>query len=704
MALENAFHGKTLGALQLTANEEYRGPFALPGLNVVRVGRNDLDSLEAAFAGASDLAGFIFEPIQGEGGVWPLETSFVRRAALLCSRRRIPLIADECQTGMGRTGTFLGCEHLGVRPDYLILSKTLGGGLAKLAALLVGKQRYRDSFDLQHSSTFADDDYSCALGLKTLELIDQSTLDRCREKGNILLAGLRRLQLRYPDVIADVRGRGLLIGLEFRPLPQSPSFLVRFLSSQEQLIPLLAGYLLHAHRIRVAPALCQRFTLRIEPSVLIGNEAIERVCSALEDVCVRLQTHDAEALTRRLSEVSTQGLRSGPAQATRPRAPLLLGRSDGGPFVLDEKRFLQQQRCPPSVRVGWLCHFIDASDFTTLEPFLADLPVDRRAACLDRFAAFARPVVLSAVDIHSRLGSKARLYPILLPVTSRWMKHWIDTRQLAVPQALVQQGLDVARSLGCGTVSLGQYTSIVTQNGRSLDAADIGVTTGNSYTVALAIQAVERANQERGTHPADLGLAVAGALGNVGRTCAQMLAPGYRRVLLVGSNKPGSRQRLQELARRIPKAEAATDLGVLASAQVVVAAMNGVDAPLGPDHFAPGAVVCDLSVPASTWLDLGALRPDLFLIKGGTVRLPVADDLEIPGFPLPPGHTFGCMAEGLLLGWEGTNDSSYIGSVRPAQVRLVEAMARRHGFELSDYKRLCVFGSPENEVLHGRLG
>jgi acetylornithine/succinyldiaminopimelate/putrescine aminotransferase/predicted amino acid dehydrogenase len=711
VALENAFHGKTLGAVQLTADEEYRGSFALSGLSVVRVRRNDLGSLDAAFTGAKGLAGFVFEPVQGEGGVWPLDSSFLRRAAELCAARRIPLIADECQTGMGRTGTFLASEALGVRPDYVILSKTLGGGLAKLAALLVGKQRYRDSFDLTHSSTFADDDFSCALGLKTLELIDQSVLERCREKGKLFLARLHRLHVQYPDVIAEVRGRGLLIGLEFRPLTQSPSSLVRFLSSQDLLVLVVAGYLLHAHRIRVAPALSRRSTLRLEPSALVSEDAIEQVCSALEDVCLRLQTHDVEALTCMLSDVPTQGLRFGPtlfasvpARARRPRAPLFPGRLDGRPFVLNEKRFRQHERCPPPVRVGWLCHFIDDGDFTALEPLLANLPVDRRAACLDRFAAFARPVVLNPVDIRSRLGNTARLYPILLPVTSRWMKHWIDTRQLAIPQELVQQGLDVARSLGCGTVSLGQYTSIVTLNGRSLAAGDIGITTGNSYTVALAIQALERANRERGADPADFVLGVAGALGNVGRTCAQMLAPHYRRVLLAGSNKPGSRQRLQELARRIPGAEAATDLAVLASADVVVAAMNAVDAPLGPEHFAPGALVCDLSVPASTWPDLGALRPDLLIIKGGTVRLPFAEDLEIPGFPLPPGHTFGCMAEGLLLGWEGLNDTSFTGSVRPGQVRRIEAMAHRHGFELSDYKRRCVFGSQENEVLHGRLG
>ncbi|MGE5192468.1 MAG: aminotransferase class III-fold pyridoxal phosphate-dependent enzyme, partial [Deltaproteobacteria bacterium] len=698
VALEDAFHGKTLGALQLTANEEYRGPFTLPEPNVIRVRRNDLDGLDAAFARVRDPAGFVFEPVQGEGGVWPLEPAFVRRAAELCALRRIPLIADECQTGLGRTGTFLACERLGVRPDYILLSKTLGGGLAKLGALLIRQQRYRASFDLQHSSTFADDDFSCALGLKTLELIDQSVLDCCREKGELLLLGLRRLQRRYPDVVADVRGLGLLLGLEFRPRQKSPGFLLRFLSSQEQLLPLVAGYLLRAHAIRVAPALSQRFTLRIEPSASISNEAIERVLSALEDVCVCLQNNDIEALTAFLSAApclhSALAAPSIDASAVEVPPPLFADRTDGKPFVRNERRFREQQRRPAGVPVGWLCHFIDGAEFATLEPSLADLPAERRDALLNRFAAFARPVVLSAVDVRSRLGKAVRLYPILLPVTSRWMKHWIDTRQLGVPQALVQQGLDVAGALGCRTVSLGQYTSIVTLNGRSLSAEGIGVTTGNSYTVALAIQALARAHEECGSDPAELVLAVAGALGNIGRTCAQMLAPRYRRVLLVGSSKPGSRERLGELARRIPNAEAATDLCILNSADIVVAATNAVDAPLGPDHFAPGAVVCDLSVPASTSPDLGALRPDLFLIKGGTVRLPGAEDLEIPGFPLPPGHTFGCMAEGLLLGWEGTPGTSFVGAVRPAQVRQVEAMAGRHGFELSDYKRLCVFGSP----------
>ena len=221
LALEGAFHGKTLGAVQLTASERCREAFELTGLNVTRIRLNDMEDLEATFARTDTLAGFIFEPILGEGGVRPVEPAFATRAAELCAERHVPLIADECQTGMGRTGNFLACEALGVQPDYVILSKALGGGLAKISAVLIHRKRYVDVFDLMHTSTYADDDYSCAIALKTLEMIDEATLAGCREKGERLLSGLRELKGEYPGVIADVRGLGLMIGVEFRRFTRS---------------------------------------------------------------------------------------------------------------------------------------------------------------------------------------------------------------------------------------------------------------------------------------------------------------------------------------------------------------------------------------------------------------------------------------------------------------------------------------------------
>ena len=119
IALEKGFHGKTLGAVQLTANQDYREPFLIDGLTVHRVRINDIAHLEQTFARIGSLAGLIFEPIQGEGGVREITPEFAQRAAALCAARGAPLIADEIQTGMGRTGTFLACEALGVTPDYV---------------------------------------------------------------------------------------------------------------------------------------------------------------------------------------------------------------------------------------------------------------------------------------------------------------------------------------------------------------------------------------------------------------------------------------------------------------------------------------------------------------------------------------------------------------------------------------------------------
>lgn len=682
IALERAFHGKTLGAVQLAGNPEHREPFALAGLRVLRVPANDRAKLERAFAEAGDLAGFIFEPIQGEGGVRLLEPAFVQRAAELCAQRAVPMIADECQTGLGRTGTFLACEALGVRPDYVILSKALGGGLAKIAALLVRRERYADEFDLKHTSTYAEDDFSCAIALKVLELVDDALIAGCREKGARLREGLRGLAARHPQLIADVRGAGLMAALEFHPLPGSASFLLRFLSAQEDLAHVLTGYLLHAHRIRVAPTLSDRFTLRFEPSALIADDEIDRLVAALGEACECLRRADALALTTFLL-----------ARGGVPAALASTVRTDSRFFAYDEPRFQERQRRGPAAKVAWLCHLIDADDFSSLEPAFASRTRDEREDFLARSVARAAPVVLSAVDVRSVTGAAVRLYPILLPFTSRWIKRQLDERRLAAPQRLVQQGIDLAHTLGCGMVSLGQYTSIATLNGTRLAARGRGVTTGNSYAIALALQAMERAHRESGRAPADSVLVIAGAAGNIGRTCAAILAPLYRRTILVGSARPGSWPRLQALAAQVPNAVATTDLAAVGEGQVVLAAMNAVDAPLAASVFAPQAVLCDLSVPAGLAPEAALTRPDLTVIKGGIAALPHGEDLEIVDFPLPRGQAYGCMAEALLLGLEGVNDTTFTGSLTPSHVERVSAMAARHGFKLADYRRACVLGT-----------
>jgi len=687
VALERGFHGKTLGALQLTANPDYREPFELAGLRVLRVRPDDGSQLERAFAEATDLAGFVFEPIQGEGGVRPLSAEFVGRAAELCAARNVPLIADEIQTGMGRTGTFLACEALGVRPDYVLLSKALGGGIAKVAALLIRSERYVPDFDRLHTSTYAEDDFSSLVALKTLELLGEEALATCRRKGERLLEALRSIGAKYPDVIADVRGRGLFAGLEFRPQTASRSFIVRMLSAKEDLVPVLSGYLFNVHRLRLLPTMSDPFTLRFEPSLLLSDEDLDRVRAALEDVCSRLRHGDSVGLTGYFLRADASSRHDEPESSEEF-------------VVFDEPAFRAADVAPEPIRLGWIFHLVDANDLTSLERPFADLSQAKRESYLRHLASQAVPVVMNCTDIRSATGQAVRLHAILLPFTSKQMKRWIDERRLHKPMVAVENGIEAARRLGCKLVALGQYTSIVTRNGLKVRDCGLGVTTGNSYALTLALEALAQAQHEADRSPGDSVLGVLGAAGNIGRACAEILAPHYRRTILVGSDKPGSRLRLDEVARTLPNAEVATDPAALRAADVVMAAVNAVDMPLSSTHFARNAIVCDLSVPTAIHPSLRGERPDVLVIRGGIAQLPRAEDLGIIGFHLPPGQTYGCMAEGLLLGYEGVFDTTFTGAITAGHVRRVTGLARKHGFRLAEYKTRCVLGSEPAEESH----
>jgi len=680
IALEGAFHGKTLGAVQLTANDEVRADFELRGLNVLRVRPNDIAHLEETFDRAGRAAAFIYEPVQGEGGVRPLAPEFVQRAAVLCARTGAALVADEIQAGLGRTGTFLASEALGVKPDYIALSKALGGGLAKVAALLVSADRYVADFDLKHTSTYAEDDFSCAIALKALELIDDDMLARAREKGESLLAGLWSLARAYPGVIADVRGRGLMIGLELRP--QSSGFVLRMLSEQDDLALAVAGYLFNVHRIRILPTLSNPWTLRLEPSSLISDDDIDRFLAAMEDVCVKLHAGDAVALTEYLAEPVDD-------------APDAVAR-DGG-FTNDPAAWPAESSIP---RVAWLCHMIDADALLCFERPFQRLTYARRESYLRRYSTRGKPILFTPTDVRSAAGRTVRLYPIGLFYTSSHIKDLIDRDDTDAIRRVVDNAIDVAIDHGCRVLSLGQYTSIVTLNGTSVRRPGLGLTTGNSYALALALQAVERAQAERGVDPSASTLAIVGASGNIGRAVAEVCAARYRRVHLVGSGKSGALLRLREFAKSIPNATVSTDPATVRGADVVIAAVNAVDTPLGPDAFAENAIVCDVSVPACVRPETWDARPDLMLFKGGIARLPGGEELAITSFPLPAGQTYGCMAEGLLLGFEGVRDATFTGTIRAEHIRRVEAMAARHGFALADFKRSCPLGAERREDVH----
>jgi acetylornithine/succinyldiaminopimelate/putrescine aminotransferase/predicted amino acid dehydrogenase len=688
ITLEKGFHGKTLGAVQLTANQDYREPFEIPGLTVYRVRANDITHLEQTFSRVSHLAGFVFEPIQGEGGVQPIDAAFAQRAAALCAARNAPLIADEIQTGMGRTGRFLACEALGVSPDYVALSKALGGGLAKISATLIRRERHIDKFDVLHTSTYAEDDYSSAIALKTLELLDDAALDECRRKAGRLTRGLRQLMAAYPEVIVDVRGRGLMIGVEFRRMLDNPSFMLRLLTNQDDLVFVIVGYLFNVHRIRVAPTLSDPQTIRLEPSLLIADSEIDRVLSALDDVCGKLRARDVIGLTRYFIEGSD-------------RNTLTRVASDAKYVIYEEPAYWKRELDPPAIRVAWLFHLMNADDLITLEPGAAQLAAPDRERYLQHFAPRSNPIVMSSVDVRSVTGATVRFYAILLPHTSRQMKLALEEHDFFRVRHSIDKAVAVAKHIGCDVIALGQYTSIVTRNATTFQLPHVGVTTGNSYTIALAIDAINHACQDRGIASDAATLVVVGASGNIGQTCAEILAPHYQRTVLVGSDKPSARRRLGELQARLPRAEISTDPMAVTRGNVVLAATNAPEPYLSAEHFARDAIVCDISVPAAVKREMRGNRPDVLVLNGGIARLPFGEDHGIVGFPLPAGQVYGCMGETLLLGLEGIRDATFTGTLPVENVFRLKAMADRHGFTLADYKRHPTMGEHEG-VAHSQ--
>ncbi len=212
VALEGGFHGRTMGALALTGNEGYRKPFEPLVGTTVFLPPNDVTALIAAVT--PDTSAIFLEPIMGEGGIVPLTPEYVLAARAAADRVGASLVFDEVQSGLGRTGHLFVFQELGVTPDLVTLAKPLGGGLP-LGAVLVGPKIAALVKAGQHGTTFGGNPVACRLGLEVLSAIEEDgLLPKIRETGEWLGKKLKSAKRRSNGAIKDVRGRGLMWGVE----------------------------------------------------------------------------------------------------------------------------------------------------------------------------------------------------------------------------------------------------------------------------------------------------------------------------------------------------------------------------------------------------------------------------------------------------------------------------------------------------------
>lgn len=285
---ENSFHGKSAGALSVTGREKYQKPFRplVPDCESVPFG--DLNSLEGKFK-KGDVAAFIVEPVQGEGGVVIPPDGYLKGVRELCTKYGVYFIADEVQTGFGRTGRMFACEHENVEPDIMCVAKSLGGGVVPVGAYITTDDIWKKAYGTQekcllHTSTFGGNQVAMAAGIASIQaIIDKDLPHQAEEKGKYFLERLMALKDKSP-LIKDIRGKGLMIGIEFnQPEGLLSKTAVGKLAS-EYTGSLVAGELQNKYRIITAYTLNNPNVIRLEPPLIVTEEQIDRVVDALEEI------------------------------------------------------------------------------------------------------------------------------------------------------------------------------------------------------------------------------------------------------------------------------------------------------------------------------------------------------------------------------------------------------------------------------------
>jgi acetylornithine/N-succinyldiaminopimelate aminotransferase len=278
LALEDSFHGRTMGSVATTHKLKYREPFAPLMPNVDFVPHNDVAALKAAFT--TDVCAIVLEVLQGEGGINPISHEFLATAKALCESTGALLICDEIQSGMGRTGKWTAYQHYEILPDVTTLAKPLAGGIP-MGAMLCTDAAARAITPGMHGTTFGGNPFACAVAIAVIDEIKQSNLlTHVTETGDYFIAQLKALQQKHPAIL-EVRGTGLMLGVE--------------LNSDTLAKAILSGMMQRHILINRT----HETVLRLLPPFLITRAHVDQAITALDDLLTE-NTANIELATQKL--------------------------------------------------------------------------------------------------------------------------------------------------------------------------------------------------------------------------------------------------------------------------------------------------------------------------------------------------------------------------------------------------------------------
>ncbi|WP_245298326.1 aspartate aminotransferase family protein [Sinorhizobium sp. A49] len=291
---ENSFHGKTKGVLAITDGQLYRADFKLVD-NTVRVPFADIAAVEKSFQSDPEIGVIVLETIQGGGGIIQAPAEYWQQLRALCDRYGVLWVADEVQCGYGRSGRFYAFEHYGVVPDVTALAKSLGAGKAAVGAMIARREVYMKAYGTSKTAmihamaTFGGMGEACVTAIEGINVLyDDRLIDRAADSGDYLLERLQVLKEKYPKIIKDVRGKGLMVGLEFQDFSQTLPMVLRPVVSvlDDKLKGSLSGFigalLLRDYDVLVAFTEYNRNVIRLEPPLICERSHVDQFIAALD--------------------------------------------------------------------------------------------------------------------------------------------------------------------------------------------------------------------------------------------------------------------------------------------------------------------------------------------------------------------------------------------------------------------------------------
>lgn len=729
IALKKSYHGKTMGALSLTHNESFRESFYLGEDHnphtfflsqyedtqeveeCIDRSRQDLVFLGITKTGISWvkqsfclLAGAFVEPIQGEAGVLPVNSSFLAILKKFSLQEDFLLVFDEIQAGLYRTGKLSSGTHTDITADIYTFSKSLGGGMAKIAATTIIQRRYVEDFGFLHTSTFSDDGFSSSIALKVLDILqgEASPVTEGMRNAEYLQTRLFQLKDKYPDVVKEVRGQGMMLAIEFYDLLREMGFEFKTICDSNMQGYMMASVLLNHEGIRMSPSLSNNLSLRIQPSLYFNMIHTELLITALENLCVALGKKNVQYFL----------------------SSLYPGEKIENLQTPELKTHRETSQRPLTV---FLCHLIDEGHIKKVTQALKGINGNKLLHKLSLSKDLAEFEIYHAQTIQNDEGQEMDIIMLGVPITSEELKKTFTSRQKYKVVRKIQNAIDYAKELGASTVGLGQFTSIVSGNGLYLDPRGMNLTTGNAFTIALTVQSALKAAEEKNIALKNSTVSLIGAAGNIMSVASSLMADHVGRVQLIHHSPLESSLKFQEATRKILndilttdaesrvarvvkefwKGEdlveflaheevkevfvASSDVSLISNSEIVLCGASASTGFLSLDLFKKDAVVVDVAVPPSIkpemLRELELNRTDITYHLGGVANLPKDQSIEFFVFPLGKNECFACMAETFSLGFSGRKNFLNIGDLNKKVVLEVQDLAREAGFKLGGYKK-----------------